>query len=206
MNIAQIRRDALALGIRGVRLPLTAAEAILQNGQDTSDWPPTLAFERAEAAVTELVGKLWNDHTLLASSQLQRAAATQREEAAVKRAEAEAKRMGSRRRADEKAAQVDADRRRAQEAAAQRQRSLADERRRAEQKIEQTAVNKRATTRKQTAAQINTIEKVEAQAEAERLRDEAEALRLKEHVVDAQDKMLDLEREVRAKKAARRAG
>lgn len=206
MNIAQIRRDALALGMRAARLPLSAAEATLKRGQDNSDWPPTLAFERAEAAVTGLIGSILDDHTLRASSQLQRAEVARRADAAAKRAAAETKRLESSRRTDDKTAQVDAERMHVAEAAAQRHQELDDERRRTEQKIEQTAAKKRAATRKQASAERATIERAESQAEAVRLRKEAEALRLKEQVVDAQTEVLDLDRKVRAKKAARRAG
>ena len=46
MDIDQIRRDAFSLWLRGIRLPLTAAEATVKRGQDATSWQPALAFRR----------------------------------------------------------------------------------------------------------------------------------------------------------------
>ena len=92
MDIDQIRRDALSLWLRGIRLPLTVAEATVKRGQDTTSWPPALAFEKTEAAIKAFVGGIVRDDTLIGAANLQRAEVAQREEALAKRAEAEATR------------------------------------------------------------------------------------------------------------------
>ena len=86
MHTDQIRQGALSLWLRGVRIPLTVAEAALKRGQDTSDWGPTLAFAKVEAAAKSFVGNLVHDDTLIGLANLQRAEVTHREEALAKKA------------------------------------------------------------------------------------------------------------------------
>lgn len=205
MHIDQIRRDTLSLWLRGIRLPLTVAEATVKRGQDTTSWPPTLAFAKAEVAVKTFVGGLVHDDTLIGAANLQRAEVAQREGALAKRAEAEATRAEVAREADATAARLEAEHERVEETAAQREQRLADDRRKAEQEVTQAAAKKRATTRQQAATRADAIDKTATKAEATRLRQEAEALRAKERAVQAQGEALDLDRKVRAKKAARKA-
>src|ERR687897_706494 len=86
MQIKEIPRDALELGFRGARLPLTVAEKLL--ARDDSSWPPALVFDKVEAGVKDFVGRATRDETLQASARLQRAEVTKREEAMAERAHA----------------------------------------------------------------------------------------------------------------------
>jgi hypothetical protein len=205
MDIDQIRRDALSLWLRGIRLPLTVVEATVRRGQDTTSWPPALAFEKTEVALQAFVGGLVHDDTLLGAANLQRAEVARREEALAKRAQAEATRAEVSREAKATAAELEAERQRTEETAAQREQRLADDRRTAEQKVTQAAAKKRAATRRQAASRADAIDKTATKGESARLRKEAEALRAKERAVQAKGEALDLDRKVRAKKAARRA-
>lgn len=205
MDIDQIRRDALSLWLRGIRLPLTFAEVSVKRGQDTTDWAPTLAFEKAEVAINSFVGTRMHDQTLIGLANLQRAELTHRQEGLAKRAEAQATRAEVRRQAHSDDERLDAERRRTEQAAAQREQRIEDDRRKAEQQVARVAANKRAATRKQAAARAEAIEKSASKAEAARLRKKADALRAKERAVQAHGETLKLDRKVRAKKAARRA-
>ena len=206
MDIEEIRRDALSLWLRSVRIPLTIAEAGLKRGQDTTGWGPTLAFEKAEAAIKSFVGTLVHDHTLVASANLQRAEVVHRQEALAKRADAAGTRADVRRQAKADEERLEAERQHAEEAAAQRTQRLEDDRRRADQNVTKTAARKRAATRQQAAARADASDKAATKAEAVRLRKEADALRAKERAVQAQGEALQLDRKVQAKKAARKAG
>jgi hypothetical protein len=206
MDTAKIRRDALALWLQGLRLPLTAAEAVLKRGEDTASWPPAIAFEKVEATVKDAVGNLMRDDTLVGMARLQRVEVAQREQALSKRAEAEATRAEARRTAAAKAADVERQREQADRAADEREQRLDEERRRADQQVAQKAARKKAATRKQAAARKEAVDKAATKAEADRLRKEADSLRAKKQAVAAQGKVLELDREVQAKKGARRAG
>ena len=206
MDIDQIRRDALSLWLRGLRLPLTVAEATVKRGQDTTSWPPTLAYEKAEGAIRAFVGGLVRDDTMIGGANLQLAEVVQREEALAKRAEADATRAEVAREAEAEAARLEAERQRSEETAAQREQRLAEDRRKGEQKVAQAAATKRAAARKQAAARADAIDKTATKAEATRLRKEADALRAKERAVQTKGEALELDRKVRAKKAARKAG
>jgi hypothetical protein len=59
----QIPRGALALGLWTARLPLTVAEKVLARGHDTSAWPPAVLFDKIEAGVKEVVGRVTHDQT-----------------------------------------------------------------------------------------------------------------------------------------------
>ena len=206
MDIAKIRRDALALWLQGLRLPLTATEAVLKPGGDTTSWPPAIAFEKVEVAIKEAVGTVLRDDTLVGMARLQRAAVTQREEALAKRADAAVTRAEARRTADAKAADVERQRRNAEQAADEREQRLDEERQEAEQQVAQKAARKKAATRKKAASRKEAVSKAATKAEADRLRKQADSLRAKKRAVAAQGKVLQLDREAQAKKAARRAG
>ena len=206
MDIDQIRRDSLSLWLRGARLPLTATEAVLKRGQDTTSWPPALAFEKAEVAVRGFVGNLTNDDVLVGLANLQRAEIEQREQALFKKAEAAATRTEVQQRAKAKEAQLEDEREQAEQAAKDREQRIQQDRREAEQRTEQAAAKKRAAARTQSQARTDAIDKAATKAEATKLRKEAEALRAKEKAVQAESKVLDLDKATRAKKAARKAG
>ena len=86
MHIQEIPRDALEYGFRGARLPLTVAGKLLARGD--SNWPPALMFDKVEAGVKAIVGRVARDETLQSSARLQRADVTKREEAMAERARA----------------------------------------------------------------------------------------------------------------------
>ena len=205
MDIAKLRRDTLALWLQGLRLPLTAAEAILRPGEDTASWPPAIAFEKIEAAVKEAVGNVVRDDTLVAMARLQRAEVSQREEALTKRADAEATRAEARGTAEAKAADVERQREQTERAADERGQRIDEERRTAEQQVAQKAARKRSATRKQAAARKAAVETAATKAESDRLRKEAATLRAKKRAVAAQGEVRKLDRKVQAKKAVRRA-
>src|SRR5215204_7366592 len=92
MQIKEIPRDALELGFRGARLPLTVAEKLLVRGD--SSWPPALVFDKVEAGVKHIVGRATRDETLQASGRLQRAEVTKRQEAMAERVRSEERRVG----------------------------------------------------------------------------------------------------------------
>jgi hypothetical protein len=206
MDIAKIRRDALGLWLRGLRLPLTAAEAVLKRGENTASWPPALSFEKVEALVKEKVGNVVHDDTLLAMARLQRTEVAQREEALAKRADADAARTESLHRAEAKASDVERQRQQSERAADERQQRLDEERRQADQRVTQKAARKKAATHTQAAARRRAADTAATKAESDRLRKEAATLRAKEQAVAAQGDALELGRKVQAKKAVRRAG
>ena len=152
MKIEQIPRDALSLWLQAVRLPLTAAEAVVKRGEDTAMWPPAIAFEKAEAAVKGFVGNLVHDDALIGQANLQRAEVTKREEALLKRAEAETTRIQAHRDAEDRDAELDRKREQTEQAAAERVDRIERERSEAERRTQERAAKKRAVTRKQAAA------------------------------------------------------
>lgn len=206
MNTAKIRRDALALWLQALRLPLTVAETVLKREDDSASWPAAIAFEKLEAAVKDAVGNLMRDDTLVGMAHLQRAEVAQREQALAKRADAEATRADARRTAQARTADLERQREQAERAADERDQRLEGERRDAEQQVSQKAARKKAAARKQAAARKEVVAKAATKAEAEHLRKKSDSLRAKKQAVDAQGRVLELDRKARAKKAARRAG
>lgn len=207
MNISQIRRHALGLWLQGVRLPLTAAERIARPADtDPENWPPTVAFTRAEAAVKGFVGRVTGDQTLIGLSNLQRAEATQREQALAKRSIADATRVEARETAEAKEETLARQREQAEERAEKRERQLEQDKRDAEHRVAQEKAEKEAAVDKQAAARQDAIDAQATKVEADRLRKEAQALQAKRQAVEAEGAVLDLDKAVRAKKAARKAG
>lgn len=205
MRIDQIPRTALDLGLRSARLPLTVAETVLARGQDTSSWPPALLFDRVEAGVKDLVGRATHDEALQAAARLQRAEVAKREEALVRRSKAVDVAAGAEARADDRLAQLEAEREALDTESAERAQQIDEAEREAHERAAREAAAKRSATRTTAAKRKKAVAKQAARSDADRLRSEAEALRVEEAAVEARGDALDLDRAVEAKKSERRS-
>lgn len=205
MAINQISRQALGLWLKGLRLPLTAAERIARPS-DAATWPPAVAFTKVEAGVNGFVGTLTRDQTLIGLANLQRAEVEQREKAAAKAAEADETLAAAKQRAEAEEAELERQRDQAERRAAEREQQAEHEAQAAAERVEREASKKKAAARKQSAARKSAVETQAAKSETVRLRKEAEALEKKEQAVKAEGTVLDLDKAVRAKKAARKVG
>ncbi len=199
-------RQALTLGLGAARLPLSTYEVVARRGQSPEQWAPALAFEHIEANVKDVVGRLTGDQTLRGLAELQRTEIAVREKAIATAAQADLRAQDARR-----AAQADQRRiREAREQAAQkaeaREEAAEQDRRRKEREVAERAAKRQSASSKATQAREEALDEKATKAEARRLREEAQALQAKERSVRAESKVLALDRAVRAKKSARRAG
>lgn len=206
MQITKIPRGALDLGFGGARLPLTVAAGVLARGRDTSSWPPVLLFDKVEAGVKDAVGWATHDDTLRAAARLQRAEVDKREEALVKRARAAEVERSAEARAEARRDDLESEREAIEEADAERERQIEEAEREARERAAKEAEAKRAATRTTAAKRKKAVSKRATQADAERLTSESEALRAEKQAVEARGEVLDLDKAVEAKKAARRSG
>jgi colicin import membrane protein len=179
MNVQTVPRTALDSYLKLLRVPtdlvLKALSPRNRNGETT---PAELVVDRAEAAVRDAVGRVFNDAELQADARRRRAAADERQRALRLRAAAEHRSeqadetLGARQEAAEERREEAADRERTQ-----KQRS--EQRRAAESRqLAQAEERKRASVR----AQANRAEKaIEDQARGDRLEQlDAEARTLDE--------------------------
>jgi colicin import membrane protein len=203
MQIKEIPRDALELGFRGARLPLTVAEKLLARRDST--WPPALVFDKVEAGVKDIVGRATHDETLQASARLQRAKVTKREEAMAERAHAAEVQQQAEARAEARRAELAAEREAVEDAEAQRERQIEQAEREARERAAQEAEAKRSATRTTAAKRKQAVAKRATRADAERLEAESQALRAKQAAVEARGETLDRDKAVQAKKSARRS-
>lgn len=206
MELHELRRGALDLWLKGARLPLTAAETVVKRGEDTSSWPPSVAFEKLEATVKDLVGRAVRDEQLVALARLQRAEVAKRDQAIRKRAEADAIRAAAEQQADAEREELQDLRAEVEARADEREEQVDQVRTTAKRQVEARASKKKAAARRSAAATKQANATKAKQAEKKRLEEEARAMRAKEAAVDAEGEVLDLDRAARAKKAARRAG
>ena len=206
MDTKTLRHSALDLWLKGVRLPLTAVEAVAVRGSDTSAWRPAIAFEKVEATVKDAVGRITRDEELVGLARLQRAEVAKREEALVKRDVATSLREESRRAALAERAEIEERRDAAEERAQAREDRLEEERAAAARQAEAKASKKKAAAKKAAESRKEATARKATKVKAEQLREEADSLRVKEQAVEARGDVLELDAAVRAKKAARRAG
>jgi hypothetical protein len=203
MQIKEIPRDALELGFRGARLPLTVAEKLLARGD--SGWPPALVFDKVEAEVKDIVGRATRDETLQASARLQRANVTKREEAMAERAHAAEVGQQAEARAEARRDEQAAKREAVEDAEAQREQQIEQAEREARERAAKEAEAKRSATRTTAAKRKQAASKRATRADAERLENESQALHAKQAAVEARAETLDLDKAVQAKKSARRS-
>ena len=201
----QIPHRALALGLWTARLPLTVAEKVLARGHDTSAWPPVVLFDKIEAGVKEVVGRVTHDQTLRSAAVLQRAEVSKREEASHARARAAEVELDAEARAEARRAQLDAERDEIDAADADGERQIEEAGREAHQRAARGAAARRSAARTTAAKRKQAIDRRAARADAARLSSEADALKAKERAVTARGKALELDGAVQAKRSARRA-
>ncbi len=203
MQIKEIPRDALELGFRSARLPLTVAEKLLARRDST--WPPAFVFDKVEAGVKDIVGRATHDETLQASARLQRAKVTKREEAMAERAHAAEVQQQGEARVEARRAELAAKREAVEDAEAQRERQIEQAELEARERAAQEAEAKRSATRTTAAKRKQAVSKRATRANVERLGAESQALRAKQAAVEARGDTLDLDKAVQAKKSARRS-
>ena len=203
MQIKEIPRDALELGFRGARLPLTVAEKLLARGE--SSWPPAVVFDKVEAGVKDIVGRATRDETLRASARLQRAKVTRLEEAMAERAHAAEVEQQAEARAEARRDELAATREAVEDAEAQREQQIEQAEREARERAAKEAEAKQSATRTTAAKRKQAVSKRATRADAERLEAESHALRAKQVAVEARGETLDLDKAVEAKKSARRS-
>lgn len=201
MQIKELRRDALDLGFRGARLPLTVAEKLL--GRSNTSWPPALVFDKVESGVKYVVGRATGDEALHASSRLQRAEVTKREEAMADRAHAADVKQEAEARAEARRDELAAEREAVEDAEAERERKIEQAEREARERAAKEAEAKRSATRTTAAKRKQAAAKRATRADAERLESESRALRAEQAAVEARGETLDLDKAVQAKKSAR---
>ena len=199
-------RTAVDLGLRSARLPLTAYEAVARRGQTSAQWAPAIAFESFEATVKGAAARLTGDDHLATVSTLQLHEVEAREEALEKEAQAKAK-------AEQAEAKAEAERRRlaeAERAAAQRaearEQAVEEKRRKDEQEVAARAQKRKEASRKASSAREDLIQKEATEAKAEALARKEAALKAKQSAVATRAVENDVEKRLRAKKAARKAG
>jgi hypothetical protein len=203
MQIKEIPRDALQLGFRGARVPLTVAQKLLARGD--SNWPPALMFDKVEAGVKDLVGRATRDETLHASARLLRAEVTKREEAMAEGAYAVEVEQQAEARAEARRDELGAKRDAVEDAEAERERQIEQAEREARERASKEAEAKKSATRTTAAKRKQAVSKRATRADAERLEAQAQALRTEQAAVQARGETLDLDKAVQAKKSARRS-
>lgn len=218
MRIKEIPRDALELGFRSVRLPLSVAGKVLTRGGDTSTWGPVLLFDKAEAGVKDIVGRVTGDDTLRVAARLQRGEVAKREEALAQRARPTVVGERADRRADAKVghdalesrrpavevAEVDVVEVEREREIEEAEREVEEAEREARERTARETVAKEEATRTTASTRKKAAAKRSAKAGAQRVGAEAEALGAAKAAVEAGGDEPVLDEAVQAEKSARR--
>jgi uncharacterized protein YjbJ (UPF0337 family) len=206
MQVTQIPRKAIQFGLWGARLPLTLAERVLARGQeDTSTWPPNLAFDKVEAGVKDVVGRATRDDTLVTAARLQRAEITRLESARAARVHATKVVDDAEAAAQARREELDGQREAVETAAAEGERRIEEAQRDTEQRAAKEAEAKRSATRTTAAKRRQAVDKQATRTDMQRARSQGEALRTEKAAVRARGKALELDAAVQAKKSSRRS-
>ena len=205
MNVKQIRRRWLNLWLQTVRLPLTLTETVVRPSNNHGTWPPAAAFDTFEATVKEMVGRMTSDDALVEAASLQRAELTQRRRAVALQTDADSITTEARRDAEEDEARLEQRREKANQRRRDAKRQAEVDRENAKRLLEERTAKKRTATATTAARRANAAHKAATKTDADRLRKDAQALRVTKQAVAAQGKVLDLDKAVRAKRTARRA-
>lgn len=203
--IQELPRNAVNTYLKLARLPLTAAERVLNPDTpgDTS-WPPAIAFEDFEARVKAFAATVLSDQVLREDADLQRARVTQLRRAVELEAEAEATRARADQELDERRAEAAEERDEAKAREQANKDRLERERREAQQRAEAKAAEQERKVQEQADAERDRVQRQEREAEAARLEAEREALAEKQTALTSKDEAVRLEKAAQAAKARRK--
>lgn len=204
--VATIVRTAVDVGLKGVRLPLTAYEAVARRGRTSDQWAPAIAFGSFEATVKGAAAKVTGDQQLATVSTLQFHEVEARQEALAHEAHAEAE-------AEAAEVKAEADRKRladaeraASERAAKKAAAVEAKRRDDEREVAARERKRKEASRKATAARNELIQREATEAKAEALARKEAALEAKQAAVATRAAAGNLDKQLQAKKAARKSG
>ena len=199
MMIRQIQRAALGGSIWTARLPLDTAVSLL--GSESAE----IVLDRADAALRDTAGRLLFDDELRQDAARRRAAVAERERALRLRTQAEVVNRDAAERVDERERQAE-QRRQAANEQAKRRKQAAARRRDAERERAAKVERSRKQSAVQTEARVE--ERVESEAQRERLEaleEKAEALESAKDALTAHDEARRLKREASKVKAQRKS-
>ncbi len=202
MSLQTIPRTALRSWLSVVRLPLTAAELAI--GKQGSDWPPAVAFDGFEAGVKKGVGTLIGDSQLVQEAMLERGKVEQLRDAAELEAAAERRRQESVARFEDRKEAVRESARRVEREQEENKARLAREEADRKRAVEETARGKEEAAKTADQARRKAVAAQERQARATRLAAESEALDHERDAAEAKGDLLEVDRALKATKAARK--
>ena len=188
-----------------VRLPITAAEAVLRRGKDNDEWPPALAFASFEASVKQGVGSVLRDQELVDGGRLASARVVQLRKAAELETGAQSKRAEAN---SEFQSRLDADEQRraeVEEQAQRRQEQIANEAEQRKQQVESAGDEAERTARELEAKQHQHVERTERAADRTRVHTERAALLEQRQAAKAQRAVVETDQQIAATAAVRRA-
>jgi hypothetical protein len=190
---------------RGARLPLTLAERIA-NQQGNASWPPSIAFEAAEAQVESLVGALVRDPALAESGRLRQARVAKLREAAELKTVATVEAEQAQRAEQKRKAEIADERKQTVKAAAERKQTVERDAVSQDRKVAAKAAKKSTAVRRQKADQDQAIDRRERADRAEVLDAEAKALALVKDALEAEEMTEVIDASIEGSKEARKLG
>lgn len=206
LDILRIAPRALVTrSLRAARLPLTAAEQ-LASQQGNEAWPPTLAFESAQANVETLVGSLLRDPALTESGRLRQAKVAELRRADQLEAQAQLEKEQARQAELQRKAEIAEQRKQTMQAAKRRKEAVEQQRAAEEHKAEAKARKRTTGVHKQQAKQEELIERRERAGRAKVLDTEAKALEIVKEALEADEKVDIIDATLEGNKEARKAG
>lgn len=204
MTISTVPRTAIKVGLLGLRLPLSVLERVTNNS-DAAAWPPAVAFESFEATAKKVLGSLIRDDELVREGKLQRAKIEELAEAEHLEAKAQQKRQ-------EADAELEQRRKSAQQARSRaagqaRHRKAAAEKEKVEKERQ---IREETRKREEAAAQAaelrdKAVTAQERAADRIRITEDSAALAARSNALDAAKAVQNLEADLEAKKAERKA-
>lgn len=201
-TIQTIQNTAVKSWLTAVRLPLTATERVV--GKQGADWPPAVAFEGFEAQVKRRIGSLVKNPQLVQEGTLEQGKVNQLRKAAELEAEAEERRLQAESRYENRKETVQETKQRVERGQQEREDRLEREKAERQREVAETARKKEEAARKADKVGKDAVAAQERQARATRITAESEALQHEKQAVAAKGEVLDVDRALKATKAARK--
>lgn len=202
-SITSIPGNIVRASLQGLRLPLTAVEAVTRP-DDTLSWPPALAFDSFEAGAKQVFGSLLRDDELVREGRLQQAKVQEATKAA--RLEAEAEQTHQQGDADlvQRRDHLTDARDQQEQRAQQRRQQIEQERAERERKIRQETAARQQAVAKSTQLREKAVTAQEREARRTRVREESAALQKKSAALTAARRADTLGNAAAARKAQRK--
>ena len=203
--IGSIPRTLIKASLLGLRLPLTTVERVARISNEPGEqWPPAMVFEAFEATAKQVLGGFVRDDELVTEGRLQQAKAAELSRAAQLEIRVAQERAAADERLQRRLARAEADRVQTESETRQRERELQRDKAQEQRRVRESAKRREARLDRTDQVRQRAVETKERSAAKIRVTQGSAALAERRRALSATKKAQDVDRRLATRRAQRK--